>query len=65
MHSRALGILTLLALAVDNSSVFAQEQFFKDKTIRVVVGFSAGGGFDTYSRVIARYMGSTYPAIPH
>ena len=64
MHSRALGILTLLALAVDNSSVFAQEQFFKDKTIRVVVGFSAGGGFDTYSRVIARYMGKHIPGNP-
>jgi tripartite-type tricarboxylate transporter receptor subunit TctC len=64
MYSRALGILTLLTLALDNSSVFAQEPFFKDKTIRVVVGFSAGGGFDTYSRVIARYMGKHIPGNP-
>ena len=64
MHSRALVILTLLTLALYNSSVFAQEPFFKDKTIRVVVGFSAGGGFDTYSRVIARYMGKHIPGNP-
>jgi tripartite-type tricarboxylate transporter receptor subunit TctC len=28
----------------------AQEPYYKGKTVRIVVGFSAGGGFDTYSR---------------
>ncbi len=42
----------------------AQEQFYKGKTIRVVVGFSAGGGFDTYSRVLARHMGKHIPGQP-
>jgi len=36
---------------------FAQEPFYKGKTIRIVVGFSAGGGFDTYARALARHMG--------
>jgi tripartite-type tricarboxylate transporter receptor subunit TctC len=34
----------------------AAAPFYEGKSIRVVVGFSAGGGFDTYSRLIARHM---------
>jgi tripartite-type tricarboxylate transporter receptor subunit TctC len=37
-------------------ATYAQD-FYKDKTIRIVVGFSAGGGFDTYSRTLARHWG--------
>ena len=32
------------------------EDFYKGKTIRVVVGFAAGGGFDSYARILARHM---------
>ena len=39
------------------SSASAQEPFYKGKTLRLVVGFSPGGGFDVYSRSIARYIG--------
>jgi len=42
----------------------AQEPFFKGKTIRIVVGFSAGGGYDIYSRAIARHMGQHIPGNP-
>ena len=37
--------------------VSAQEGFYKGKTIRVIVGAAAGGGYDTYSRTIARHIG--------
>jgi tripartite-type tricarboxylate transporter receptor subunit TctC len=37
---------------------------FEGKTIRIVVGYSAGGGFDTYSRTIARHMGKHLPGKP-
>jgi tripartite-type tricarboxylate transporter receptor subunit TctC len=30
----------------------------------MIVGFSAGGGFDTYSRLIARHLGKHIPGIP-
>ena len=42
----------------------AQEPFFKGKTVRIVVGFAAGGGFDTYTRAIARYWGRHIPGNP-
>lgn len=38
--------------------------FFQGKTIRLIVGFSAGGGFDTYSRAIARHIGNHIPGKP-
>jgi tripartite-type tricarboxylate transporter receptor subunit TctC len=43
---------------------FSQEPFFKGKILRIVVAFSAGGGFDTYSRAIARHMGKHIPGNP-
>lgn len=42
----------------------AQEPFFKGKTIRIVVGFSAGGGYDVYARAIARHMSRHIPGNP-
>jgi tripartite-type tricarboxylate transporter receptor subunit TctC len=38
--------------------------FFRGKTIHIVVGYSAGGGFDQYARVLARYYGRHLPGEP-
>jgi len=46
-----------LVFSLWGASLFAQEPFHKGKTIRVIVGAAAGGGYDTYSRTIARHMG--------
>lgn len=53
----------LFLCAVENMHA-AQPGFFEGKTIRIVVGFSAGGGFDTYSRAIARHMSKHIPGNP-
>lgn len=45
------------------ATLFADD-FYKGKTIRIIVGGSAGGGFDTYSRVMARHMGKHIPGHP-
>ena len=42
----------------------AQEPFYKDKPIRIIVGLAAGGGFDTYARVIARHLAKHIPGKP-
>ncbi|HET7393874.1 MAG TPA: hypothetical protein VFK25_08780, partial [Candidatus Binatia bacterium] len=42
----------------------AAAPYYEGKTIRLIVGFSAGGGFDTYSRVIGRHMGRHIPGNP-
>ncbi len=43
----------------------AQEDFYKGKVIRIVVGSAPGGGFDTYARAIAREMGKHIPGHPN
>jgi tripartite-type tricarboxylate transporter receptor subunit TctC len=45
-------------------SASAQEPFFQGKTIRLIVGLAPGGGYDLYSRVIARQMGKHIPGNP-
>jgi tripartite-type tricarboxylate transporter receptor subunit TctC len=66
--SARLGWLSFLivALGVGPNVVAAQsaEEFYRNKTMRIVVGFSAGGGFDTYSRTIARHMAKHIPGNP-
>jgi tripartite-type tricarboxylate transporter receptor subunit TctC len=42
----------------------ADQEFYKGKTIRVIVGFAAGGGFDSYARTIARHMPKHIPGNP-
>ena len=50
--------------SLHTSSAMAQEPFFQGKTMRIVVGFAAGGGFDTYARAISRHMSKHIPGNP-
>jgi tripartite-type tricarboxylate transporter receptor subunit TctC len=46
-------------------SAFAQQPFYKGKTVHIIVGFSPGGGFDVYSRAISRHLGRYIPGGPN
>jgi tripartite-type tricarboxylate transporter receptor subunit TctC len=50
-------------LLAKHQSALAQD-FYKNKTIRFIVGQAAGGGYDTYTRTIARYIGKYIPGGP-
>ena len=60
----AVALVVALGLAAGNSAV-AADDFFKGKTIRVIVGYSPGGGYDTYTRQIVRHMGQYIPGKPN
>ena len=60
----SLFIALAFSLALGISVASSQEQFYKGKNIRIIVGFSAGGGYDTYARLIARHMGKYIPGNP-
>jgi tripartite-type tricarboxylate transporter receptor subunit TctC len=65
MNAKALVLAALwLAAAGAAGRADAQESFFKGKTIRIIVGFSAGGGYDTYARLIARHLPKHIPGSP-
>lgn len=38
--------------------------FYKNKTVRIIVGYPPGGGYDAYSRVIGRHLGKHIPGNP-
>ena len=42
----------------------AEQTFYKGKTVRIIVGFAAGGGFDAYARAIARNLSRHIPGNP-
>ena len=53
-----------LALTFPASAVLAQQPFYQGKTVRIIVGAAAGGGYDTYSRTIARHIGKHIAGSP-
>ena len=63
MMFRTVGLVGFITLLV-SGQLLAQEPFYQGKTIRMVVGFSAGGGYDVYTRTVARHMGKHIPGNP-
>jgi tripartite-type tricarboxylate transporter receptor subunit TctC len=55
------GLLAANAMAAGQESI---EQFYRGKQISLVVGSSAGGGYDTYARLLARHFGGALPGNP-
>lgn len=39
------------------------QDFYKGKTISVQIGYTPGGGYDQYARVLARHMTKHVPAV--
>jgi tripartite-type tricarboxylate transporter receptor subunit TctC len=60
---RAL-ILALVVLGLAPATAMAQEDLYRGKTIRIVVGYSAGGGFDTFARALGRHYSRHIPGNP-
>src|SRR5262245_10925682 len=57
----ALGVLVAQGMA---SPGWADDEFFKGKTINFVIATAPGGGYDTYSRLISRHIGRFRPGHP-
>lgn len=67
MHFRVKAIALASAaafLAVSAASAQSVEEFYSGKTIEVYIGFSVGGGYDTYARLLAEHMGKHIPGNP-
>jgi len=67
-HRRASATI---ATACGLAMAFAQlahaqsvEEFYKGKTINLVIGYSVGGGYDLYGRLLARHIGKHIPGRP-
>ncbi len=62
MKMATFALLALLMLIGARSA--HSDEFFKGKTIRIIVGAPAGGGYDTYARAISRHMVRHIPGNP-
>jgi tripartite-type tricarboxylate transporter receptor subunit TctC len=64
-HSAALAVL-LMVLPVPPSAAQTPsvESFYKDKKIRMLVGYGVGTGNDLYMRLLARHIGKHIPGKP-
>ena len=54
-----IGLIVLTGAARSSA-----DDFYKGKTIRFVVGFAAGGGYDLAARVVGRHIGNHIPGNP-
>jgi tripartite-type tricarboxylate transporter receptor subunit TctC len=61
----ALAMLAAVLSAPAPRHALAQDGFFKGKTVTIIVGYSAGGGYDQYARLVARHFGRHVPGHPN
>jgi tripartite-type tricarboxylate transporter receptor subunit TctC len=57
-------LLSLLCLLAASGTVHAQGDFYKGKTMRMIIGYSAGGTNDLWARAIARFWTKYIPGSP-
>ena len=57
-------VITLAATLIAGYVRVTHAQEFKDKTLTFIVGYSAGGTYDQYTRMIARHIGKHLPGNP-
>jgi tripartite-type tricarboxylate transporter receptor subunit TctC len=61
----ALACALALSVAIPGVARAADEDMFKGKTITVYIGFSPGGTYDLFGRMVTRYMAKHIPGQPN
>jgi tripartite-type tricarboxylate transporter receptor subunit TctC len=63
---RVLSALSVLVVGILSgvSATPAQSNFYEGKTVRIIVGFSPGGGYDALARMLSRHMPKYIPGQP-
>lgn len=62
---RSLTIMFAMTFALlISASSSAAEEFYEDRVMKIIVSFFPGGGYDSYSRVIARHLPKHIPGRP-
>jgi len=65
MRIFSLTAATLLIVAAASSArAQSPAEFYKGKNVDLYIGYSAGGGYDLYARLLAKHMGKHIPGNP-
>lgn len=59
-----VSVLSLAVIAGTAATAQAPADFYRGRTVELYVGYSVGGGYDLYSRVLARHLGRHIPGNP-
>jgi len=63
-HPLSSYFLCALMLVVTCATAHGAASFYEGKAIRIIVGTAPGGGYDTYTRLLARHFGKHIPGNP-
>jgi tripartite-type tricarboxylate transporter receptor subunit TctC len=58
----AIGVTAVMACGAARAQSVAA--FYKGRNVNLVIGYSVGGGYDLYARLLARYLGRYIPGNP-
>ena len=63
---KAFLVVLWIALTLADSQLGAADsaKIYEGKTVRIIVGLAAGGGYDLYARTLARHLGKHIPGNP-
>jgi len=67
-HAHAGAALALFGLALGIAGAAradSVEDFYRGKNVTMVIGYSVGGGYDLYGRLVARHLGKHIPGQPN
>jgi tripartite-type tricarboxylate transporter receptor subunit TctC len=64
-HKTVLAAIAVVAMSMPSGARSAGvEEFYKGRTVSLVIGYSVGSGYDIYARVLARFIGKYIPGNP-
>jgi tripartite-type tricarboxylate transporter receptor subunit TctC len=63
-HSKTIGSALALLVFTGLACAAGVEDFYKGRNVTLVIGYSVGGGYDAYARLLGRYFGKHIPGNP-
>jgi tripartite-type tricarboxylate transporter receptor subunit TctC len=63
-RAAAIGLFALTAVLPQQAGAQSAADFYRGKAVNLIVGYSPGGGYDTYTRILARHLGKHIPGNP-
>jgi tripartite-type tricarboxylate transporter receptor subunit TctC len=65
LHKMILAAIVVVAVSVTTAArANSVAEFYKGRTVSVIIGYSAGTGYDIYARLLARFIGRHIPGNP-
>jgi tripartite-type tricarboxylate transporter receptor subunit TctC len=61
----AVAVALVATLATQAARSGGVEEFYNGKTVSLLIGYSVGGGYDAYARLLARHFGKYLPGNPN